>query len=98
MLKGEQIKEKEDESQAKYITGEMISSRSDNQAGGPMRGHSEREPMASINTSCLTTESHEMRHDLFPFTKTGEHFVLFGWTVCVKITRKKEQNLKKNTK
>lgn len=39
-----------------------------------------------------------MHHDLFSFTKTGEHFVLFGldcW-VCIYIIQKKEQNRNPN--
>lgn len=43
------------------------------------RGSPEREPSvklkASIDTSCLTTESHETHHDLFSLTKIGEHLV-----------------------
>lgn len=67
---------------AKYILGEMILSWSDNRARSPARAAQSRsrdiQLKASIDTSCLTTESHEMHHDLFSFTKTGEHFVLFG--------------------
>lgn len=57
---------------AKYISEEMISSWSDNWARGPARppgpwAETSIPKHLSIDTSCLTTESHETHHDLFFF-------------------------------
>lgn len=82
------------------IHGEMILSCSDNRARGPVRPPRVGAKLkASIDTSCLTTESHETHHDLFSFTKTGEHFVLsdLDWTFITHVKKKekkKEQNKK----
>lgn len=90
---------------AKYILGEMILSWSDNRArspameAAPEAGSRGVQLKASTDTSRLTTESHETHHDLFSFTKTGEHFVLFwfGLSVCIYITHLKKKKKIGNT-